>query len=119
MTHDDDARVADLLARLGDGDSKELFRRLLEAGMQELIDAELTAVIGRPSRTDRGPVEPAQRWPVPVAVDAGWGCGTQDPEGAGGVVLPVAARASPAGRSGAVGCDHDRVHDRHLDPEGR
>jgi putative transposase len=27
MTHDDDARVADLLARLGDGDSKELFRR--------------------------------------------------------------------------------------------
>jgi hypothetical protein len=37
MTHDDDARVADLLARLGDGDSKELFRRLLEAGMQELI----------------------------------------------------------------------------------
>ena len=46
MTHDDDARVADLLARLGDGDSKELFRRLLEAGMQELIDAELTAAIG-------------------------------------------------------------------------
>ena len=39
MTHDDDARVADLLARLGDGDSKELFRRLLEAGMQELVDA--------------------------------------------------------------------------------
>jgi len=24
---------------LGDGNSKELFRRLLEAGMQELIDA--------------------------------------------------------------------------------
>jgi len=46
MTHDDGARVADLLARLGDGDSKELFRRLLEQGMQELIDAELTAAIG-------------------------------------------------------------------------
>jgi putative transposase len=46
MTHDDDARVADLLARLGDGDTKELFRRLLEHGMQELIDAELTAAIG-------------------------------------------------------------------------
>ena len=46
MTHDDDARVADLLARLGDGDTKELFRRLLETGMQELIDAELTAAIG-------------------------------------------------------------------------
>jgi len=32
--------------RAWDGDSKELFRRLLEAGMQELIDAELTAAIG-------------------------------------------------------------------------
>ncbi|HEX4868409.1 MAG TPA: hypothetical protein VFV32_12425, partial [Acidimicrobiales bacterium] len=38
--------MADLLARLGDGDSKELFRRWLEAGRQELIDAELTAAIG-------------------------------------------------------------------------
>src|ERR1044072_2708811 len=46
MTHDDDGRVAELLSRLGDGDTKELFRRLLEAGMQELIDAELTAAIG-------------------------------------------------------------------------
>jgi putative transposase len=46
MTRDDDARVADLLARLGDGDSRELFRRLLEQGMQDLIDAELTAAIG-------------------------------------------------------------------------
>jgi hypothetical protein len=34
MTHDDDARVADLSARLGAGDTKELFRRLLEAEMQ-------------------------------------------------------------------------------------
>ncbi len=39
MTHDGGARVADLLARLGDGDSKELFRRLLKQGMQDLIDA--------------------------------------------------------------------------------
>jgi putative transposase len=46
MTHEDDARVADLLARLGEGDSRELFRRLLQHGMQELVDAELTAAIG-------------------------------------------------------------------------
>ncbi len=39
MTHDDDARVADLIGRLGDGDTKDLFCRLLERGMQELIDA--------------------------------------------------------------------------------
>ena len=30
----------------GEGDSRELFRRLLQHGMQELIDAELTAAIG-------------------------------------------------------------------------
>ncbi len=44
--HHDDARVADLLARLGDGDARELFRRLLESALQELIDAELTSAIG-------------------------------------------------------------------------
>ena len=46
MTRDDDARVADLIGRLGDGDTKDLFRRLLERGMQDLIDAELTTSIG-------------------------------------------------------------------------
>ena len=46
MTRDDDARVADLIGRLGDGDTKDLFRRLLERGMQDLIDAELTTAIG-------------------------------------------------------------------------
>jgi putative transposase len=46
MTHDDDARVADLIGRLGEGDTKDLFRRLLERGMQDLIDAELTTAIG-------------------------------------------------------------------------
>ena len=46
MTHHDDARLDDLLAHLGDGDSNDLFRRQLERGMQELIDAELTATIG-------------------------------------------------------------------------
>ena len=46
MAHDDDARVAELLARLGDDDLRDLFRRLLERSLQELIDAELTAAIG-------------------------------------------------------------------------
>lgn len=45
MTHHDDARL-DLLAHLGDGDTKDLQR-----GMQELIDAELTATIGAVSST--------------------------------------------------------------------
>lgn len=47
MVHEhDDARLADLLARLGDGDARELFRRLLESALQELIDVELTGAIG-------------------------------------------------------------------------
>ena len=46
MTHHDDARLDALLAQLSDGDTKDLFRLLLERGMQELIDAELTATIG-------------------------------------------------------------------------
>ncbi|MCB0997142.1 MAG: IS256 family transposase, partial [Acidimicrobiales bacterium] len=46
MTHHDDARLDDLLAHLGEGDTKDLFRALLQRGMQELIDAELTATIG-------------------------------------------------------------------------
>lgn len=47
MAHHDDASTsADLLARLGDEGTKELFRRLLEQALQDLIDAELTAAIG-------------------------------------------------------------------------
>jgi len=47
MTRPDDASTyADLLARLGDDGTKELFRRLLEDALQELIDAELAAQIG-------------------------------------------------------------------------
>jgi len=44
--HDDAATYADLLARLGNDGTKELFRRLLEDAIQELIDAELSAQIG-------------------------------------------------------------------------
>ncbi len=46
MTRHDDARLEDLVARTGDGDSKGLFRALLQQGMQELIETELTATIG-------------------------------------------------------------------------
>lgn len=46
MAHDDDARLADLLARLGEDGTRDLFRRLLERALQELIDAELTTAIG-------------------------------------------------------------------------
>ena len=81
MTHDDDARVADLWARLGEGDSRELFRRLLQHGMQELIDAELTAAISA------GPHERAEPGRI-----------TQP------VTVPLARRQRSAGAAGLNGC---------------
>jgi putative transposase len=45
-THHDDARLYDLIAHLGAGDSRDLFRTLLQRGIQQLIDGELTASIG-------------------------------------------------------------------------
>jgi len=50
--HDDASTYADLLARLGDDGTKELFRRMLEQALQDLVDAELTAHIGA-SRHER------------------------------------------------------------------
>ena len=53
MAHSDDASTyADLLARLGDDGTKELFRRLLEHALQDLVDNELTSQIGA-SRHER------------------------------------------------------------------
>lgn len=46
MTHDDDARLDDLLAHLGDGETTNLFRTRLQRGIQELFGVELTATIG-------------------------------------------------------------------------
>jgi putative transposase len=46
MATDDDARIADLLVQLGDEGTRDLFRRLLERALQDLIDAELSTAIG-------------------------------------------------------------------------
>ena len=57
--HDDASTYADLLARLGDDGTKELFRRLLEHALQDLIDTELTSRIGA-GRHERP--EPRSNW---------------------------------------------------------
>ena len=44
--HDDASTYAVLLARLGDDGTKELFRRLLERALLDLLDTELTSRIG-------------------------------------------------------------------------
>ena len=47
MAHIDDARLSAVLAGvLADGGTKDLFRRLLQEALQELIEGELTAAIG-------------------------------------------------------------------------
>ncbi len=54
MAHVDDAVLADVLGRLGDDGTKDLFRRLLQEALQQLIDTELTAAIGAaPHDADR------------------------------------------------------------------
>jgi hypothetical protein len=61
MTHHDDASTyADVLAHWGDDGTKELFRRLLEQALQDLIDADLTAQIGAAAGSwhGSGTVEP-------------------------------------------------------------
>ncbi len=51
-------------------DTKDLFRRLLERGMQDLIDAEINhGDRRRAPRADREPGDAAQRGPAPVVVD--------------------------------------------------
>ncbi len=55
MAHTDDARLADVFAEvLTDGGTKDLFRRLLQDAVNELIEAELTTMIGaaRHERTE-------------------------------------------------------------------
>jgi transposase-like protein len=52
--HDDASTFTDVLARFGDDGTKDLFRRLLEDALQDLVDAEVTAKIGagRHERTE-------------------------------------------------------------------
>ena len=99
MTHHDDAvTFSDVLAHFGDDGTKELFRRLLEQALQDLIDAEVTAQIGarRHERTDeRSNYRNGHR-------DKTLSCPSGDlelriDEAASRVVLRVPARASPQG----------------------
>lgn len=77
--HDDASTYADLLARLGDDGIKELFRRLLQEALQELIDAELNAQIGadRHQRTEgRSNYRNGGRY-LMLSTPAGmWSCGS-------------------------------------------
>ena len=119
MTHHDGARLDDLIAHLGDGDSKDLFRTLWQRGMQELIDAALTAT-SAPSSTNAPTLGPISETAAGAAhCRRRLATSSCYPEAAGGVVLPELVGAAPPGRPSVVGGDHDRVHHRHLNSEGR
>ena len=109
-------------ARAGrvDADLATSFVEILTVAIQELIEAELTAS-SAPSHGERhrDANEPTQRAPPQAGVDAGGGSRVEDPQAPIRVVLPGAAGTAPADRQGVVGGDHDRLHHRHLDPEGR
>ena len=93
---------------------------ILTDAIQELIEAELTARIGAEhgERTlSRSNLRNGHRDKL-VSTPAG-DLTLGIPKLRRGVVLPGAARAAAPYRQGVVGGDHDRVHHRHLDPEGR
>lgn len=92
---------------------------ILAAALQELIESEATDRVGA-EHGQRLPTRVTQRRsPTQAAGDPrGRGRG-RDPQAAAGVVLSRAARAPPADRQGVVGSDHDRLHHRDVDQEGR
>ena len=120
MTQHDDAHLDDLIAHLGDGDSKDLFRRLLERGMQELIEAELTATIGAElhERTDTRTNQRNGGRSRTLSTPAG-DIELRIPKLRVGSFFPELVGAAPSCRPGLVGGDHDRLHHRHLHPQGR
>ena len=97
--------LSELLDAFRAGDGAELIRDAVRLVLQELIDAELTAAIGAaPARADRDPARTDRNGArSAAAVHAGRRRRAADPEAAGRVVLPGAARAAPSGRQGPVG----------------
>jgi len=78
---------------------QDVFRRMLQAGLQDLVDAEATAKIGAARfRAHPGTDHPPQRHPPEDAGDPGRGGRPADPEAAGRVVLPEPVAPAAAGR---------------------
>ena len=114
--------LSDLAARLAGTDASlsTALRDILSTALQELIEAELTTVIGAAPgehTAERLALRNGHR-PKLVSTPAG-DVEVGIPKLRTGQLLPGVARAAPADRQGLVGGDHDRVHHRHLDPEGR
>ena len=120
MAESHDGRLAALVTELGGDGVRFLFRDLVQNAMQELIDAELSEAIGAGphERTDTRSNYRNGARDRDLSTPAG-DVELRIPKLRVGVVLPVAAGASPPGGQGVVGGDHDRLRHRDLDPEGR
>ena len=113
----DQSALLELLDALKAADGVDVVRSAVQMMLQALIDAEATAVIGAGPHERTG-ARTAQRngSPDADAVDDGRGSGAADPQAAGRVVLPVAAGAAAADRSGAVRGGDGGLPARHVRP---
>ena len=98
----------------------DVFRRLLQAGLQDLVDAEAAAVIGA-GRYERTPERTNRRngtRPKTVATTAGE-VEAGHPQASHRLVLPVPAPPPPQGGQGPVRRDLLRLDRGGLHPQGR
>src|SRR5881628_2194997 len=103
-----ESALSDLAARLAGTDASlsTALRDILSTALQELIEAELTSVIGAAPgehTADRLALRTASS---EAGVDTGGSCRGRDPQAAHRFVLSEVARAAPADRQGLVGGDH-------------
>jgi Transposase, Mutator family len=116
----DDSALSELLSRLTEADSADVFREVLRLGLQALVEAEATAHIGA-GRHERTPARTTRRnggrqrvvstpaGDVTVRI-------RKDPHR---FVLPFTAGAAPARGPGAVGGDHGGLRARGVHAQGR
>ena len=100
-------------------DSREFVRRLVERGLQDLIDAGVAAHIGAdphertPGRTNRRNGKRPRTLHHP-----GRRHRDRPAQAARGQLVPGVLRTAPAGRSGPVRGGDDRLHQRDFHPQG-
>jgi putative transposase len=111
--------LSELLDALRAGGDLDVIREGLALVLQALIDAEATQHIGaRPSERSEQRTAHRNGARTRAAVDQGRRCRAQDPQAAGGLLLPGAAGVASPHRLGAAGGGHGGLRARHLHPRG-
>jgi putative transposase len=115
-----DGRLLELVGELGGDRVRDLFRDLLERSLQELIDAELTGVVGaeRYERTDTRTNRRNGARPRMLSTPAG-DVELQIPKVRVGSFFPSLLEPRRRVDRALWAGDRHRLCDRHLDPQGR